>query len=210
MQLFVDDNQVQVLSDWKTMNDILYGSIKDILPEGRLIKKIDVNGNDYSELMADSEKSKAVIVSNGDNIKITTMSHKEMLDGSINSVILFFNEFKKGIDKTADSIRWGNYSGGFTDFAGYLNGLTVFVQIMDKIAQFAKLDYNNIIYKGKSIQSHFSDLEKVLSSIMSTQKDADYTLLSDIIEFELKPDIDIWLGIMEEMKGELKLFNSSN
>ena len=205
MQLFVDDNQVQVLSDWKTMNDILYGSIKDILPEGRLIKKIDVNGNDYSELMADSEKSKAVIVSDGDNIKITTMSHKEMLDGSINSVILFFNEFKKGIDKTADSIRWGNYSGGFTDFAGYLNGLTVFVQIMDKIAQFAKLDYSNIIYKEKSIQPHFGDLEKVLSSIMSTQKDADYTLLTDIIEFELKPDIDIWLGIMEEMKKNLKL-----
>ncbi len=203
MQLFVDDNQVQLLPDYKTMNDILYGSIKDILPEGRLIKKIDVNGNDYSELMADSEKSKAMIISNSDNIKITTMSHKEMLDGSINSVVLFLNEFKKGIDKTADSIRWGNYSGGFTDFAGYLTGLSVFVQIMDKIAQFAKLDYNNITYKGKSIQSHFSDLEKVLSSIMSTQKDADYTLLSDIVEFELKPDIDIWLGIMEEMKKNI-------
>ena len=40
---------------------------------------------------------------------------------------------------------------------------------------------------------------------MSTQKDADYTLLTDIIEFELKPDIDIWLGIMEEMKKNLKL-----
>jgi hypothetical protein len=205
MQLFVDDNQVQILPEWETMNDILYGSIKDILPEGRLIKKIDVNGNDYSELMADSDKSKAVILSEGDKIKIKTMSHEEMLDGSINSVILFFNEFKKGIDKTADSIRWGNYSGGFTDFAGYLTGLSVFIQIMDKIAQFTKLDYHNIIYKGKSVQAHFSDLEKILSSIMTTQKDADYTLLTDIIEFELKPNIDIWLGIMEEMKKNLKL-----
>ncbi len=153
--------------------------------------------------MLDADKSKAFKLGDTDEIKINTMSQLELVNGSLNSAITFLSEFKAGIVKTTDEIRWGNSIGGFKDFSAYLNGLTMFVQIMEKISQFLKIDYNNLVYDGKSVQSYFNDLEKILSSILSTQVEQDYVLLADIVEFELKPNIEMFENILKDMSVKI-------
>lgn len=205
MKLFVDDSPVQVSLNWESMHDILHENIKNILPQGKVIKEININGKNYGELMVDSEKSKAFKLSGDYDIKITTMNPNDLVLESIDSAVNFFNEFKKGIAKTTDEIRWGNYAAGFNNFAGYLSGLTIFVQVMEKISQFAKVDYNEYAYKEKTVQAYFGELERILASILATQKERDYVLLTDIVEFELKPNIDVWIDILGDMKTKVKL-----
>jgi len=82
----------------------------------------------------------------------------------------------------------------------------MFIQIMEKISQFLKIDYNNLVYDGKSLQTYFNDLEKILSSVLSTQVEQDYVLLADIVEFELKPNIEMFENILKDMS--LKINNN--
>ena len=204
MKLYVDGNLIDSISNACSMHDILYGGdIKIFIPEGRAIKSIDINGTQYDDLMLNTDKSRAFKLGDGDEIKIKTMSQLELLSGSLDAAIAFLNEFKAGIVKTTDEIRWGNSAGGFNNFSEYLKGLATFVQIMEKISEFLKIDYNNLVYGGKSIQSYFSELEKILSSVLSTQVEQDYVLLADIVEFELKPNIDIWENILKDMKTKI-------
>ena len=204
MKLYVDGNLIDSISNACSMHDILYGGdIKIFIPEGRAIKSIDINGTQYDDLMLNTDKSKAFKLGDGDEIKIKTMSQLELLSGSLDAAITFLNEFKAGIVKTTDEIRWGNSAGGFNNFSEYLKGLATFVQIMEKISEFLKIDYNNLVYGGKSIQSYFNDLERILASILSTQVEQDYVMLADIVEFELKPNIDIWGDILEDMKAKI-------
>jgi hypothetical protein len=77
---------------------------------------------------------------------------------------------------------------------------------MEKISQFLKVDYNNLVYDGKSLQTYFNDLEKILSSVLSTQVEQDYVLLADIVEFELKPNIEMFENILKDMS--LKINNN--
>ncbi len=205
MRLFVDDNLVPVSPDWGSVYDILHENIKDIMPQGKVIKDIDINEKNYGELMLDSEKSRAFKLSEIDDIKISTMSPENLVVESIASAVDFLNEFQRGIDSTTDEIRLGNYVEGFNNFAGYLSGLSVFVQVMEKIAQFANMDYTKYIYKEKSVQAYFGDTEKILASIMSTQKENDYVLLTDIVEFELKPNIAVWIDILTDIKAKVKI-----
>ena len=200
MKLYVDGNLTDSVSNVGSMHDILYaGDIKRFIPEGRVIKNIIINGTRYDDLMLNVDKSKAFKLGNTDEIKITTMSQLELLNGSIEAAIAFLNEFKAGIIKTTDEIRWGNSAGGFKNFSEYLKGLTTFIQIMEKISEFLKINYDSLVYGGKSVQSYFNDLEKILASVLSTQVEQDYVLLADIVEFELKPNIEIWENILKDM-----------
>jgi hypothetical protein len=204
MKLYIDGNLTDSVLSAGSMYDILYGgSIKSFIPEGKVIKSIAINGTQYDDLMLDADKSKAFKLGDADEIKITTMNQLELLNGSLNAAITFLNEFKAGIVKTTDEIRWGNSNTGFKNFSAYLSGLTMFIQIMEKISQFLKIDYNNLVYDGKSVQTYFNDLEKILSSVLSTQVEQDYVLLADIVEFELKPNIDIWENILKDMKTKI-------
>ncbi len=204
MKLYVDGNLIDSISNACSMHDILYGGdIKIFIPEGRAIKSIDINGTQYDDLMLNTDKSRAFKLGDGDEIKIKTMSQLELLSGSLDAAITFLNEFKAGIVKTTDEIRWGNSAGGFNNFSEYLKGLATFVQIMEKISEFLKIDYNNLVYGGKSIQSYFNELERILSSVLSTQVEQDYVMLADIVEFELKPNINIWGDILEDMKTKI-------
>ena len=208
MKLYVDGNLTDSVSNAGSMHDILYGGdIKRFIPEGRVIKNIVINGTQYDDLMLNADKSKAFKLGSADEIKITTMSQLELLNGSIEAAIAFLNEFKAGIIKTTDEIRWGNSAGGFKNFSEYLKGLTTFIQIMEKISEFLKIDYDSLVYGDKSIQFYFNDLEKILSSVLSTQVEQDYVLLADIVEFELKPNIEIWENILKDMS--VKINNKS-
>jgi hypothetical protein len=204
MKLYVDGNLTDSVSNAGSMHDILYvGDIKRFIPEGRVIKNIAINGTQYDDLILNADKSKAFKLGSADEIKITTMSQFELLNGSIEAAIAFLNEFKAGIVKTTDEIRWGNSAGGFKNFSEYLKGLTTFIQIMEKISEFLNINYDSLVYGGKSVQSYFNDLEKILSSVLSTQVEQDYVLLADVVEFELRPNIDIWENILEDIKTKI-------
>ncbi len=207
MKLYIDGHLNDSVFSAGSMYDILYGgSIKSFITEGKVIKSIAINGTQYDDLMLDADKSKAFNLGDSDEIKITTMSQLELINGSLNAAITFLNEFKAGIVKTTDEIRWGNSNAGFKNFSAYLSGLTMFIQIMEKISQFLKIDYNNLVYDGKSVQSYFNDLEKILASVLSTQVEQDYVLLADIVEFELKPNIEMFENILKDMS--LKINNN--
>ena len=204
MKLYIDGNLNDSILSAGNMYDVLYGgNIKSFIPEGKVIKSIAINGTRYDDLMLDADKSKAFKLGDADEIKITTMNQLELLNGSLNAAITFLNEFKAGIVKTTDEIRWGNSVTGFKDFSAYLSGLTMFIQIMEKISQFLKVDYNNLVYDGKSLQTYFNDLEKILSSVLSTQVEQDYVLLADIVEFELKPNIEMFENILKDMSFKI-------
>ena len=204
MKLYIDGHLNDSVFSAGSMYDILYGgSIKSFIPEGMVIKSIVINGTQYDDLMLNANKSKAFKLGDTEEIKITTMSQLELLNGSLSAAITFLNEFKAGIVKTTDEIRWGNSAGGFKNFSEYLKGLTTFIQIMEKISEFLKIDYDSLVYDGKSVQSYFNDLEKILSSVLSTQVEQDYVLLADVVEFELKPNIDIWENILKDIKTKI-------
>jgi len=204
MKVYIDDNLSKIGDGIGSMHDILYGGVlKSLIPSGSVINNIYVNGKKYGEIMLDVQKSKAFKLSYDDEIKIKTMGQKELLGDSIDAALMFLREFRNGIVKATDEIRWGNSAGGFKNFSEYLKGLATFVQIMEKIAEFLKIDYNSLAYNDKSIQSYFNDLERILSSILSTQVEQDYILLADIVEFELKPNIETWNGILEDMKSKI-------
>ncbi|MCL4321010.1 MAG: hypothetical protein M0016_00370 [Deltaproteobacteria bacterium] len=186
-----------------SLYDFISNDIVNFIPKGRVIKDIYLNGTKFDELLIDDGKAKALRLTEDGELGIITMSSNDLILESISAINNYFNDLSKNLSKVSDLLRVGNDKDGFNDFAADLKGITAFVQIMDKLAPFLNIDYSTYTYKEKTIKAYFDDLETVLSKILETQRSHDYTMLADIIEFEMEPLLKVWQDVLESFKSRI-------
>ncbi len=186
-----------------TLYDFMSNEIVNFISKGKVIKDIYLNGTKFDELLIDDAKAKTIGLDEDGELSIITMSSNNLILESISAINNYFNDLLKNLSKVSDLLRIGNDKDGFNDFAADLKGVTAFVQIMDKLAPFLNIDYSIYTYKEKTIKAYFDDLEAVLSKILETQKSRDYTMLADIIEFEMEPLLKVWQEVLESFKTKI-------
>ncbi len=206
MKIKIDGNYVDLSvhgNKQDSLYDFISNGIVNFIPKGRVIKDIYLNGTKFDELLINDEKAKALGLGEGGELSIITMGSNELILESISAINNYFNDLSKNLSKVSDLLRVGNDKDGFNDFAADLKGVTAFVQIMDKLAPFLNIDYSIYTYKEKTIKAYFDDLEAVLSKILETQKDRDYIMLADVIEFEMEPLLKVWQEVLESLKSRI-------
>ena len=206
MKIKIDGNDVDLSvhgNKQDSLYDFISNGIVNFIPKGRVIKDIYLNGTKFDELLINDEKAKALGLGEDGELSIITMGSNELILESISAINNYFNDLSKNLSKVSDLLRVGNDKDGFNDFAADLKGVTAFVQIMDKLAPFLNIDYSIYTYKEKTIKAYFDDLEAVLSKILETQKDRDYIMLADVIEFEMEPLLKIWQDVLESFKTKI-------
>ena len=186
-----------------TLYDFMSNEIVNFISKGKVIKDIYLNGTKFDELLIDDAKAKTIGLDEDGELSIITMSSNNLILESISAINNYFNDLLKNLSKVSDLLRIGNDKDGFNDFAADLKGVTAFVQIMDKLAPFLNIDYSIYTYKEKTIKAYFDDLEAVLSKILEMQKDRDYIMLADIIEFEMEPLLKVWQEVLESLKSRI-------
>ncbi len=206
MKIKIDGNDVDLSvhgNKQDSLYDFISNGIVNFIPKGRVIKDIYLNGTKFDELLINDEKAKALGLGEDGELSIITMGSNELILESISAINNYFNDLSKNLSKVSDLLRVGNDKDGFNDFAADLKGVTAFVQIMDKLAPFLNIDYSIYTYKEKTIKAYFDDLEAVLSKILEMQKDRDYIMLADIIEFEMEPLLKVWQEVLESLKSRI-------
>ena len=206
MKIKIDGNDVDLSvhgNKQDSLYDFISNGIVNFIPKGRVIKDIYLNGTKFDELLINDEKAKALGLGEDGELSIITMGSNELILESISAINNYFNDLSKNLSKVSDLLRVGNDKDGFNDFAADLKGISAFVQIMDKLAPFLSIDYSIYTYKEKTIKAYFDDLEAVLSKILEMQKDRDYIMLADIIEFEMEPLLKVWQEVLESLKSRI-------
>ena len=206
MKIKIDGNDVDLSvhgNKQDSLYDFISNGIVNFIPKGRVIKDIYLNGTKFDELLINDEKAKALGLGEDGELSIITMGSNELILESISAINNYFNDLSKNLSKVSDLLRVGNDKDGFNDFAADLKGISAFVQIMDKLAPFLNIDYSIYTYKEKTIKAYFDDLEAVLSKILETQKDRDYIMLADVIEFEMEPLLKVWQEVLESLKSRI-------
>ncbi len=208
MKIKVDENNVDLsaLSDKShTLYDFISNDIAGFIPKGSVIKDIYLNGIKFDELLVNDEKTKTIRIDGDGELNVTTMTSSDLIKESIAAIKNYFNDLSISLNEVSDLLRVGNDKDGFNNFAADLKGIASFVQMMDKIAVFLKIDYSIYTYKEKTIKGYFDDLEETLSKILEMQKNRDYIMLADTIEFEMEPEFEVWQEVLEYLKDELIL-----
>jgi hypothetical protein len=77
-----------------------------------------------------------------------------------------------------------------------MDGLHYYLKLLKSAAALLTIDLSEIVYETMSISSLFNHLSQIYTSIIESIENEDYSLLTDLIEYDLLPAICISQGIL--------------
>jgi hypothetical protein len=82
-----------------------------------------------------------------------------------------------------------------------IEGLSYYQKLLKSAAILLHIDFAEILYEKNSISSLLDQLCQSFNSILETVENKDYTLLTDLIEYDLVDAISISQGILVIVQG---------
>lgn len=82
-----------------------------------------------------------------------------------------------------------------------MEGVEYYQKLLRSAAIFLMVDFSEVLYEEMSVSLLFAHLRQVFSGIMEAVENEDYSLLTDVVEYDLVPAIAIAQGMLAIVQG---------
>lgn len=118
----------------------------------------------------------------------------------------FLAELCSFISITVEQYRTGNEEKGGEYLISLVEGLEWFVNLTGRIGTLLKVDFSETRMDGQTLTESVENLNDILLEIVTAQEQRDWVLLSDLLEYELEPQLGLW----QEIFGMLRTRNGGS
>ncbi len=109
-------------------------------------------------------------------------------------------ELHRFLLQTTEMYRAGDDTKGRELFMELIQGLEWFVKIASVIESQLNIDFSATNCAGRSINESVENLNGILLEIIVAQEQQDLVLLTDLLEYELAPQLELWLEIFTTLR----------
>lgn len=145
------------------------------------------------------------------NTAATQAKSMEVIDESASAIITnvlddagaYATELVQFLPLTAGVFRSGDEGKALGQFIDILTGLDSLVKTFDSVGKAMNLDFGTTVNGNRSLREYVDQLNELLREMMGAQQKKDWVLLADLLEYELAPGLNQWLGVLSTLKGML-------
>jgi hypothetical protein len=83
-----------------------------------------------------------------------------------------------------------------------IQGMEWFVRIASTIEAQLKIDFTVTRCAGRTLRESVDGLNGILMEIIGAQQHSDWVLLTDLLEYELAPQLELWQEIFTTLKQD--------
>jgi hypothetical protein len=128
----------------------------------------------------------------------TGFSDQEVLDEGYTYLL----ELHRFLLQTAETYRAGDDRKGRELFMELIQGMEWFVKIASTIEAQLKIDFTMTHCAGRTLRESVDGLNGILMEIIGAQQHSDWVLLTDLLEYELAPQLELWQEIFTTLKQD--------
>jgi len=110
------------------------------------------------------------------------------------------DELNRVLLQTAELYRAGDRVKGLELFMKLIDGMEWFVTTAATAEQLLKLDFAGTSCSGQTLTESVETLNGILLEIIVAQERRDWVLLTDLLEYELAPQLKLWLDIFTTLR----------
>jgi hypothetical protein len=99
-----------------------------------------------------------------------------------------------------ESYRDGDESKGGKLFVELVMGLEWFVKVTSAAETLLQVDFGDTRCAGRTLTETVESLNRVLLEIIVAQEQRDWVLLTDLLEYELAPQLELWQQIFSMLR----------
>jgi len=111
-------------------------------------------------------------------------------------------ELHRFLLQTAETYRAGDVVKGRELFMELIHGMEWFVKIASTIEAQLKIDFTVARCSGRTLRDSVDGLNGILMEIIGAQEHSDWVLMTDLLEYELAPQLELWLEIFTTLKQD--------
>ncbi|MFQ5455589.1 MAG: hypothetical protein ACE5EA_05200 [Nitrospirota bacterium] len=202
MKILIDREEKELnIKDVSGFDELLANISQNNVSQGYVISQIILNGKDIS-----SYNLSDINVSDIERLELFTSSLKDIILDSLENVYGYIGRLNEALKKVSELYRRGKAEEANNYYSECTEGLEWVLKTVHEIkSSIAQLGDKKI---GAILVSDSEDmLIDILNKMFSAQKESDWIILADLVEYKMIPLLQGWKdsisGLKEELKGQV-------
>ena len=190
------DGQLQELNlDGSVPFPVLMQAIKTSMDKPEMaITCVKLNGEDITG--KDWERFSDLRLEHIRNLEVETGDLEQLARETLGSLGEFITDLLRELKRTAGLFRLGDYAQGGEVFSQTLDGVQLVNHTTAMVERNLGIETRLESNTGNSFSNHFINLEPILEDMFNAQRNNDWILLADLLEYEFIPYFEDRLKII--------------
>lgn len=165
------------------LEEILMSLMEHPVVANRVITKVLLNGNQYSEEVPHA----AIEVERGqiDSLELVTYTAEDICLHFLEHGHFFVDSLRQALVKIVDEFRLGDETEANEHFLSFLESLHLLVNLLKQTKLSMGLGEDIAVDGHESLNTYLERLGGTLDTLLNLQEQADWIYLADILEYEL-------------------------
>lgn len=193
MKLTINDNDQPVPANVSTLGDLLDHVETGQKAQGLFLIKVHLDGQ---EANLDDPATRDTDLAPVETVDLQFTSLALMADKNLDNAKSYLDRLIPGIEKASDLFRTGSEQEANKFLLNIIDGVDWFSEVVDAAVEAKKLDPETWQVKGQSLQQWKARLLELTSQLLEANKNKDWVLLADLLEYEIHPYYVEWVDIL--------------
>lgn len=196
MNIWIDDTQIEQTDDLDTALETARLHAES---QGRLIVDILVNGQPATDAFFEESMENLPPIT---DLHFTTADTASLVSETIDTAIESIALLKADQQAGAQQLREDDMDNAMQTLRAIMEGWQAMRDIVDQITQITDLDINALTVNQQPATQIVEKLSKSLGDVRETLKNEDWSLLGDVIEYDLNELAEQWSSLLSAMKSQ--------
>jgi hypothetical protein len=184
-----------------TLNELLARIERDCIGGGRVIVRVLLNEEELDE--GQTVGLGAFPVKDITSISVETADTLELAGEALQDALEYLPAISMILEQSARKIREGDVRAGLQETSEALGVIEAFGEVLDGIRGAFRIDFSKVKIDDGTLLEKLHELGKHAQNILKATKEEDWTLLADLIEYELSPLLYEWMAVVPELVSML-------
>ena len=198
MKLLINGKEETASCTGETLGDFLVHIEKGGVVQGNVVRSVKLNGQESSPDSSVTRKTPLLEIKTLE-IEVSTLS--DVVDKNIENADAYLIRLIPGIERSVELFRMGNEQEANQFFINIIDGIDWLSQVLDMILA-AKAISPDTVFDGKSIQDRRASLVDFTQQMVDANKNKDWILLADVLEYEILPYYQEWLDLLPQLRSQ--------
>ncbi len=189
-RLFVDKQEVAPLpAHLNSLEQVVRLVEEKHVPSNSVIRQVHLDGVPF--IADDKTNNLSERIDNRERIEIFTGTLQEVAFESIHEAMTFMERLGAATQSLASSFRTSASAKEFGDLKQFYEAFYWTNVLLDRLMQSFHMSLESISVDGESAKHHQEKLETALKALIEAHEQGDFSLLADLLEFEMAPLIQV-------------------
>ncbi|MCH8156191.1 MAG: hypothetical protein IID18_00300 [Nitrospinae bacterium] len=197
MKVFIDVKEETASCSGETLGDFLSQIESGSMEQGSIIRVLKLNDQVVDIQSAATRQTPLSQIETLD-IEVSTLSG--IVDQNIDNAEAYLLRLIPGIEQAADLFRTGNEQEANKFFVNIVDGMDWLSQVLNTVVAARGLA-PEAEFNGKTIGARRASLVGFSQQMVVANKNKDWVLLADLLEYEILPYYQDWVELIPKLKS---------